>query len=197
VQKRFYEYGRWQMWDQFVRDLGFAIRLLWRCAAFSIVVVLTLALGIGADTAIFSVINAELLRPLPYRDPDRLAMRWSEDSARGLLEGRVSLANAADWKTRNHSFEDMTFFAPQTFLLGSPDGPPERMRSARISANFFPILSVEPILGRVFSREEENRGESVAVLSYRLWRDRFGGRAGLGNRFSDGREEVSNYRGHG
>jgi predicted permease len=175
VQERFYEYGRWRMWDRFVGDLGFALRLLWRRPAFSIVVVLTLALGIGADTAIFSVINAVLLRPLPYRDPDRLAMLWSEDSARGLLEGRVSLANAADWKSRNHSFEDLTFFAPQTFLLGRPDGPPERMRSARISANFFAILGVEPILGRVFSREEENRGESVAVLSYRLWRDRFGG----------------------
>jgi len=175
AQERFYEYGRWRMWDQFVRDLGFAIRLLWRRPAFSTVVVLTLALGIGADTAIFSVINAVLLRPLPYRDPDGLAMLWSEDSARGLLEGRVSLANAADWKTRNHSFEDMTFFAPQTFLLGNADGPPERMRAARISSNFFTILGVEPVLGRVFSSEEENRAEPVAVLSYRLWRDRFGG----------------------
>ena len=81
-------------------------------------VVLTLALGIGANTAIFSVINAVLLRPLPYREPDRLAMLWSEDSAHGLKEGRVSLLNFADWKSRSHTFEDMTLFIGQTFLLG-------------------------------------------------------------------------------
>jgi hypothetical protein len=90
VEEKFYEFGRWQMWDQLVRDFGFALRLLWRRPAFSVVVVLTLALGIGADTAIFSVINAVLLRPLPYKEPSRLAMLWSEDSARGLLEGRVA-----------------------------------------------------------------------------------------------------------
>jgi predicted permease len=174
VEEKFYEFGRWQMWDQLVRDLGFALRLLWRRPAFSVVVVLTLALGIGADTAIFSVIDAVLLRPLPYKEPSRLAMLWSEDSARGLLEGRVSLPNAADWKTRNHSFEGMTFFGPQTFLLGGKDGPPERMRSARVFADFFSILGVKPALGRVFTEEEEKRGEAVVLLSYGLWRDRFG-----------------------
>jgi predicted permease len=174
VQEDSYEQGRWMFWDRFLRDLGFALRLFWRRPGFSIVVVLTLALGIGANTAIFSVINAVLLRPLPYKEPSRLAMLWSEDSAHGLAEGRVSLANAADWKSRSRTFEDMTFFAAQTFLLGSNNGPPDRMRSARVSANFFTILGVEPILGRVFSAEEEKRGESVVVLSYGLWRRRFG-----------------------
>ena len=175
IQEAWYQSGRWRLWDEFSRDLRHAIRLFWRRPGFSAVVVLTLALGIGANTAIFSVINAVLLRPLPYKDPGRLAMLWSEDPAHGLQEGRVSLLNFADWKSRNRTFEDMTFFIGQTFLLGSRDGPPERMRSARVSSNFFSLLGVEPILGRVFSSGEEKRGESVVVLSYKLWQERFAG----------------------
>jgi len=175
LQEAFYQRGRWLLWDQLSRDFRHAFRLFWRRPGFSAVVVLTLALGIGSNTAIFSVINAVLLRPLPYREPARLAMLWSEDPAHNVQEGRVSLLNFADWKARSRTFEDMTPFIGQTFLLGSKDGPPERMRSARVSANFFPLLGVEPILGRVFSPDEESRGESVAVLSYGLWQRRFGG----------------------
>lgn len=175
VQESFYRYGRFELWDQVSRDFRHALRLFWRQPGFSTVVALTLALGIGANTAIFSVIEAVLLRPLPYRDPGHLAMLWSEDPAHGIQEGRVSLLNFADWKSRSHGFEDMTAFIGQTFLLGSKDGPPERMRSARVEANFFPLLGVAPVIGRVFSADEERRGESVVVLSYRLWRHRFGG----------------------
>jgi hypothetical protein len=133
------------------RDLRHAARMFWRRPGFSAVVVLTLALGIGANTAIFSVIHAVLLKPLPYRDPGNLAMLWSEDSAHGLNEGRVSLPNFVDWKSRSHTFEDLTAYTGQTFLLGNNDGPPERMRSARVSSNFFALLGVEPLRGRVFS----------------------------------------------
>jgi predicted permease len=175
AQEAFYRRGRLLLWDQVSRDFRHALRLFWRRPGFTAVVVLTLALGIGANTAIFSVVNAVLLRPLPYKEPASLAMLWSEDSAHGLQEGRVSLLNFADWKSRSHTFDKMTAFIGQTFLLGSKDGPPERMRSARVSANFFPLLGVEPILGRVFSDDEEKRGESVVVLSYGLWQRRFGG----------------------
>jgi len=175
VQEASYQRGRWLLYDQLARDLRHALRLFWRRPGFSTVVVLTLALGIGANTAIFSVINAVLLRPLPYKEPARLAMLWSADPAHSIQEGRVSLLNLADWKTRSHTFEDMTPFIGQTFLLGNKDGPPERMRSARVSANFFSLLGVEPILGRLFSADEEKRGESVVVLSYGLWQRRFGG----------------------
>ena len=177
VQESFYERGRWLLWDQISRDFRHALRLLWRRPGFASIVILTLALGIGANTAIFSVVNAVLLRPLPYKDSARLAMLWSEDPAHNVQEGRVSLLNFADWKARSRSFEDMTPFIGQTFLLGNKDGPPERMRSARVSANFFSLLGVDPILGRVFSADEENRGESVVVLSYGLWQRRFGGSA--------------------
>jgi putative ABC transport system permease protein len=161
------------------QDLRYAIRQLRRTPAFTTVAVTTLALGIGATSAIFSVVNAVLLRPLPYRDASQLAMLWSEDSAHGLVEGRVSLANAADWKQRSRAFADMTFFAPQTFLLGSTAGPPERMREARVSANFFSVLGVEPVLGRSFTDAEEQRAEPVAVISYGLWTSHFGQNANI------------------
>jgi hypothetical protein len=119
IQESFYEHRRWMLWDQLSRDIRQAVRLFWRRPAFSAIVVLTLAVGIGATLAIFSIINAVLLRPLPYKDPGRLAMLWSEDSAHGLQEGRVSLLNFADWKNRSHTFEDMTLFIGQTFLLSA------------------------------------------------------------------------------
>jgi predicted permease len=177
TRESFYEHGRWLMGDRILRDLRHAARMFWRRPGFSAVVVLTLALGIGANTAIFGIVRAVLLRPLPYKDPERLAMLWSEDSAHGVSETRVSLLNFADWKVRSHSFEDLTYFVGQTFLLGNNDGPPERMRSARVPANFFPVLGVEPMLGRVFSTEEEKKGERVVVLSYGLWQRRFGAAA--------------------
>jgi putative ABC transport system permease protein len=130
------------------------------------------------------VINAVLLRPLPYRDPGRLAMLFSGDPARELHEGKVSLLNFNDWKSQNRSFEDMVPFIGQTFLLGT-EGSPERMRSARVGSNFWLLLGVEPLLGRVFTGEEERRGERVAVLSYQLWQQHFGGtREALGARLT-------------
>lgn len=177
AQEKFYESRRWLLWDTFKRDLRHALRLLWRRPSFSAVVVITLAIGLGANSAIFSVINAVLLRPLPYKEPRRLAMLWSEDPAHGLHESRVSLSNFIDWKNRNHSFDDMTLFIGQTFLLGANDGPPERLRSARVFANFFPLLGVEPLLGRVFTADEEKRAEPVVVLSYGFWQSHFAGSA--------------------
>ncbi len=175
-QEMFYERGRWLFWDNLQRDLRQAVRQMRRGPGFSAVVVLTLALGIGANTAIFSLIDAVLLRPLPYRDPGRLAMLWTDDPVHNDHEGLVSLLDFGDWRKRNHTFEDMTIFRGQTFLLGS-DGSPERLRSARVPANFFALLGVEPMLGRIFSDEEERRGERVVVLSHGLWKRRFGGSA--------------------
>ncbi|HUO32491.1 MAG TPA: ABC transporter permease, partial [Bryobacteraceae bacterium] len=175
VEEAIYERRRWLFWDHLSRDVRQAARLIWRRPAFSLVVIAILAVGLGANTAVFSVVDAVLLRPLPYRDAGRLAMLWQEDAAHELHEGHVSLLNFSDWKSRARTFADMTLFGPQTFLLGNNSGPPERMRSARVQANFFPLLGVNPILGRVFSKAEEKRGEPVVVLSYRLWQSRFGG----------------------
>ena len=103
--------------DHLKRDLRQAVRQLRRRPGFSAIVILTLALGIGANSAIFSVVDAVLLRPLPYKDPARLAMVFSGDPARELHEGRVSLLNFEDWKSQSRSFEYMTVFIGQTFLL--------------------------------------------------------------------------------
>ena len=169
-----YEYERWMWFDHLTRDLRQAVRQMKNRPGFSAIVILTLALGIGANSAIFSVVQAVLLRPLPYRDPSRLAMVFAGDPARELREGRTSLLNFADWKSQNRSFEDMTVFIGQTFLLGT-DGSPERMRSARVLANFWTLLGVTPVLGRVFTPEEEKQQERVCLLSYQLWQQQFGG----------------------
>ena len=182
AEERWYEQGRHMFLDHLGRELRQGVRQIRRRPGFSLFVILTLAMGIGANSAIFSIVDAVLLRPLPYRDPGRLAMLFSGDPARELHEGRVSLPNFADWKARNHSFEDITAYVPQTFLLRT-DGPPERMRSARVFANFWTVLGVKPLIGRVFTVEEEHRGDRVAVLSYPLWQQHFGGsRAVLGQR---------------
>ncbi len=180
AQEAGYEHWHWMFLDRLTRDLRQAVRQMRNRPGFSAVVILTLALGIGANSAIFSIVDAVLLRPLPYHDPNRLAMLFSGDPARELHEGRVSLLNFEDWKSQSRSFEDMTAFIGQTFLLGT-NGPPERMRAARVPANFWTVLGVEPWLGRVFTSEEEKRGERVAVLSHQLWQQQFGGsRAAIG-----------------
>ncbi len=172
--ERWYEHSHWIFFDYLSRDLRQALRQIKMRPGFCMIVILTLALGIGANSAIFSVVEAVLLRPLPYKDPGRLAMVFSDDPARELHEGRTSLPNFADWRSQNRSFEDMTAYVGQTFLLHT-DGSPERMRSARIAANFWPLLGVEPLLGRIFTADEERRGERLAVLSYQLWQQQFGG----------------------
>ncbi len=173
-QEAVYERGRWRFFDHLWQDLRFALRSMRQRPGFSAVVVFTLALGIGANTAIFSLIYSVLLRPLPYHEPGRLAMLWTDDRATGDHEARVSLLDFADWKNRSSTFEDMTLFGGQTFLLGT-DGSPERSREARVPSNFFSLLGVKPILGRVFSVEEEKRAERVVVLSYALWQREFAG----------------------
>jgi predicted permease len=175
IKEAVYEYGRLRLLDEASRDIRFALRLFWRRPAFSAAVTLTLAIGIGSTLAIFSIINAVLLQPLPYEQPDRLAMLWSADTEHGLLEGRVSLLNFIDWKQRSRSFENMTVFIGQTFILSTDGGTRERMRSARVDESFFPLLGVRPLLGRVFSADEQKRGSSVVVISNRTWRDRLGG----------------------
>ncbi len=191
LEEASYEHRHWMWLDHLRLDFRQAVRQLKKRPGFSVMVVLILALGVGANSAIFSVIRAVLLRSLPYKDSGRLAMVFTDDPARELHEGRTSLLNFADWKNQNRSFEDMTVFTPQTFLLGT-EGSPERMRSARVPANFWPVLGVRPILGRVFTSDEEKRGERLVVLSYGLWQRQFAGlREAIGaNLVMDGR----NYR---
>jgi putative ABC transport system permease protein len=154
------------------RDVRYAARLLARAPGFAAVALLTLALGIGANTAIFSVLNAVLLRPLPYADPDRLVMigdRRPNGSA-----GNVGYLTFLDWRARNHTFEDMALIRSWTPTLVA-NGEPERINGLRVSANLFGMLGVRPALGRDFTAAEDTpAGWQSLILSDSLWRRRFG-----------------------
>lgn len=159
------------------QDLLYGLRMLWKSPGFTIVAVIALALGIGANTAIFSVINTVLLRPLPYAQPDQLMMVW--ESFPGSRENRVMPANFADWQAQNQVFTEMAAWTGQAFnLSGNPSGggQPEKLEGVRTTANLFPVLGVQPILGRTFLPEEDQPGAAqVAVISHGLWQRRFGG----------------------
>lgn len=168
--------------DALLKDIKYAIRGLRKKPGFSFVAIATLALGIGANTAIFSVVNTVLLKPLPFKDPDRLAIIWEEATFAGFPRNTPAPGNYLDWKTQNQSFEDVAATAPTSFNL-TGGGEPERIAAYRTSANFFALLGVQPLIGRSFSAEEERPGSNnVALLSYQLWESRYGGALDILNR---------------
>lgn len=157
-----------------LEDVRYAFRQLRKSPGFTAVAGLTLALGIGANTAIFSVINAVLLKPLPYRDADRLVMVWEENRHRGWLQNIVSGANFLDWKKQNHVFADMAAFESSFFNLTGGDKA-EEVPGERVSTNLFSVLDVRTLRGRLFLPEEERRERAAVIVSYGLWQQRFGG----------------------
>jgi len=171
--------GRTDLLLDFLNDLRYAVRLQRKNPGFTIVAVIALALGIGANTAIFSVVNTVLLNPLPYKEPERLVLAWEENAKQGYPQDTPTAANFIDWRNQNQVFEGMAAFTPTSFnLTGS--GDPERLIGRRVSASLFPLLGVDPRLGRVFTAEEDQpNSERVVLLSYRLWQRRFGGDAGI------------------
>jgi putative ABC transport system permease protein len=154
-------------------DLRYGIRTLWKNPGFSFVAMLALALGIGANTAIFSVVNALLLRPLPYAQPDQIVMVW-ETNTRGARQNVISPADYLDWKAQNHVFESMSPVLPQLDILTGA-GEPDEIPGFAVAASFFPLLGVAPELGRNFTSEEDKPGgPRVVVISHLLWSTRFG-----------------------
>ena len=155
------------------QDLGYGARLLLNSPGFTAVAVVTLALGIGANSAIFSVINALLLRQLLYRDPGKLVQVWETDVKRGDNAVSASYPNFADWRDQNHVFEQIAAYSGGGFILtGTAD--PERIQGAIVSPSFFPMLGIKPMVGRVFLPEEDHPNKVFsAVISERLWRRRF------------------------
>jgi hypothetical protein len=132
-----------------LQDVRYAARILRKNPGFTTAAVLTLALSIGANTAIFSLVNAVLLRPLPFRNPDRLAMVWEDLSFMGFPQNTPAPANFVDWKNRNHVFEDMAAMHGDLMNL-TGDGQPEEVEVKIVTANFFPLLGVRPLAGRAF-----------------------------------------------
>ena len=154
-----------------LQDGRHGLRLLRKNPAFALVAVLTLALGIGANTAMFSIVHAVLLAPLPYHQPDRLLIVWETNPR--FPRVWVSYPNFQDWQRSTHSFQQMAAFLNQGADLTAP-GAPEHLDRQAISSNFFRTLGVQPLFGREFSPQEDQRGGNpVAILGERLWRDRF------------------------
>ncbi len=161
-----------------IQDLKYGFRMLRKSPGFTTVAVLVLALGIGANTAIFSVVNAVLLRPLPFRDPDRLVHVWHvppPKSFPGITRFSVSAANYLDWKQQNSVFSDMAIFSGESMNLTGGDKP-EFVQAAAVSSSYFSVLGADPLLGRAFLPGEDTAGKNhEVVLTYALWQSRFGG----------------------
>ncbi len=156
-------------------DLRYALRILSRARAFSFAVIMVLALGIGANSAIFSALDTIVIRPLPYAAPDRLARLWEDFSAFGVPKNRVSPATFLDWRKRTQVFEQIAAYAGPATVDLSGGGPPEEVHGQSITANLIPMLGVQPLLGRTFHDDEEIPNSRVVILSYGLWQRRYHG----------------------
>jgi putative ABC transport system permease protein len=158
-------------------DCRHTVRMVAKSPGFASAIVLTLALGIGANTAIFSICNAVLLKPLPYADPDRLMMLWEQLPDNGELI-TVAPANFVDWREQTSSFAGVVAINPTSSLIMSGTGEPARLSAAGVSWDFFTVLGTPPVLGRGFLAEEDQPGRNrVAILSHRTWVERFGAAA--------------------
>jgi putative ABC transport system permease protein len=171
---------RMTLWfEQFGDDVKFAWRQMRRAPAFTLVATLTLALGVGANSAIFALVDATLLRPLPYREPDRLVAIW-ERSAK-TARSYVSPLNMLDWNARSRTFETIAGFTPNVggMVMAGADGTAETVSRQWVTAGIFDVLGVTPIAGRTFSAEDEAALASVVVMSEGLWRTRFNADPGI------------------
>jgi putative ABC transport system permease protein len=159
------------------QELKHALRSVLKRRAFSAIIVLVLALGIGANTAIFSVVNAVLLRPLPFNEPDRLVQIWHVPPAKsfpGFTKFAVSPANFLDWQAQNHVLEAMATFQGSSFTFGS-SGNPQPIAGAEVGPEFFSVLRTRPLLGRIFTKDDGKSGTGqLAVISESFWRTQLG-----------------------
>ena len=157
------------------RDVRYALRMLVRTPVFSIIAILTFAVGIGVNTAVFSVVNGVLLAALPYPDADRITMVWLDNQRQGIKEDITSYPNYVDWRDQNSSYAHLAAVRTLSYNLTGA-GEPERLPGAMTTANYFDVMGVQPLLGRVYTGANEVEGQdTVAVLSYGLWQRRFGG----------------------
>jgi putative ABC transport system permease protein len=187
VQEQHRDGQRMPFVDTTLQDLRYGIRALRKHPAYSAVAIATLAIGIGAGTAVFSVVGAVLLRPLPYKHPGELVRIFETNPLRRWTRNIAAPANWADWKARNKSFTDIAAYeqfnptgsgASDVFLTGF--GEPQGLKALGVSGNFFQVLGASPLMGRGFTEEEQFEGKSrVAILSYGLWRTAFGGDPGI------------------
>jgi putative ABC transport system permease protein len=174
--------GGWEAHiESALRDLRYGIRALRRNPSFTIIAVATLALGIGVTTTMFSVVNAVVLRPLPYPDADQLTLIWTDDVRRGLHREATGYPTITDWRTSSRAFQDIAFYSVgrATLIAAEPGADPGRSRNAFVSGNLFSLLGTRPAAGRGISPADERDRAEVVVISHGLWQRWFGGAAGV------------------
>ncbi len=162
-------------------DARYGLRVLRQSPAFGAIAVLALALGIGANTAIFSTVHALLLRALPYQDPERVVMVWEDASFSSFPKNTPAPGNFTEWKKQNTVFTDMAATRGAVANL-TADGPPEQVIGRRVTANFFQVLGTPPLIGRTFTEDEDRTDANLVILSYGLWQRRYSGDPGVVNR---------------
>jgi putative ABC transport system permease protein len=162
----------WTRWEQIAGDVRNGLRQVQRNPAFSAIAIATLALGIGVNTAMFSAVDAVLIRPLPYVDAGRLVMIWDEMSHIGFPKHYFTPAEWQEWRRLNTVFTDIA--ATETADVTLSGDQPEQVPGSKVTANLWTVLGARPLLGRVFTEDEDLRGARVAVISYALWQRRFG-----------------------
>ncbi|HET8677544.1 MAG TPA: ABC transporter permease [Blastocatellia bacterium] len=160
--------------ETLLKEIRFGVRMLRKSPGFTLAAVISLALGIGANTAIFSVINTVLLKQLPYNDPESLVLLWGKDAAEGTERDQVSFTDVEDWRKQSSAFEEITAYTDWRPIL-SGVGEAERVPAMQVGDGYFRVMKAEPILGRVFTPEEQQDGKDfVIILSYGLWQRQFG-----------------------
>ena len=171
--------SRWESGiESLLSDIGTGLRTLRKHPAFTAAAVLTIALGVGANTAMFSVVNAVMLRPLPWRDADQLALIWTDDVARGLHRESTAYSTITDWQSSNRTFTDIAFYTTQRVapMSNDPGAGRGRSRAALVSANLFDVLGVRPAMGRAITASDVAERANVAVISHAFWQGWFAGR---------------------
>ena len=158
-----------------MRDLRYGFRALWRAPAFTAAALATLALGIGATSAIFSVVRTVMLEPLPYQDPARIVTVW-ETNRGGAQRNVISLANFVAWRERTRTLDNLGMIAPRSLPM-VVNGQPDMVAGFAFSSDVFRALGVQPALGRVYTADEDLGGKPVIVLSHEFWQRRLGGRS--------------------
>src|SRR5215475_8959166 len=176
-----------------IQDLRYGMRTLLKNPGFTLIAVITLALGIGANTAIFSVVDPVLLRPMPYTEADRLVFLWSTMKSQGVPTSGTSMPDYREMRDQNRTLEGLAGFYYGDFNLSPAGGEPERVQGAYVTSNFFNALKVSPALGRLFTPEEDQFGRHrVVLLSYGLWQRSLGGdRAIVGREIKLGGESFT------
>lgn len=164
----------WTRLEQLARDVTYGLRQVRRNPAFSGIAIATLALGVGGITAMFSAVDTVLIRPLPYADADRLVLIWDDMNGEGRSGHAPAPAEWLEWRRHNTVFTDLAATQPEEATL-SGDAEPEQVPARKTTANLWSVLGVQPVLGRVFTEEEDEKGVRVVVISYGLWQRRYGG----------------------